>query len=51
MFGNILQQLQKVRSQLEGLLRNGAYKAEIRNAMDKLNELSYKEEMLWLQMS
>ncbi|XP_040245505.2 uncharacterized protein [Aegilops tauschii subsp. strangulata] len=50
-FGNILKQLKEVRTELEELLSSGADSAKVRVVQDKLNELLYKEEMLWLQRS
>ncbi|XP_073355415.1 uncharacterized protein [Aegilops tauschii subsp. strangulata] len=50
-FGNILKHLQEVRTELEGMLNSGADSTEVRRVSDKLNELLYKEEMLWLQRS
>jgi hypothetical protein len=50
-FGNILQELRKARAILELLHLNNADQKEIRQATDHMNELMYKEEMLWLQRS
>lgn len=50
-FGNIKKELQKSRNQLEQLLNMNADRQEIRRVEDKMNELLYKEEMLWLQRS
>lgn len=50
-FGNVTREINKSRSQLEELLRMNADRQEIRRVSDKLNELLYKEEMLWLQRS
>jgi hypothetical protein len=50
-FGNILNELNKSRKRLELLQLNDASQKDIRQAMDHMNELLYKEEMLWLQRS
>ena len=50
-FGNIMKERNKSRSQLEELMRMNVDRQEIRKVSDKLNELLYKEEMLWLQWS
>jgi hypothetical protein len=50
-FGNILHELNKSRKRLELLQLNNASQKEIRQAMDHMNELLYKEEMIWLQRS
>lgn len=50
-FGNILRELPKSRKELETLAANNADQRRIREAMDWVNELLYKEEMLWLQRS
>jgi hypothetical protein len=50
-FGNILHELNKSRKRLELLQLNNASQKEICQAMDHMNELLYKEEMLWLQRS
>jgi hypothetical protein len=50
-FGNVLRELDKARKQLEILKLNGADQREVRQATDHMNELLYKEEMLWLQRS
>lgn len=50
-FGNISRELEKSRSPLEELTHMNADRLEIRREMDKMNELLYKEEMLWLQRS
>lgn len=49
--GNILRELEAVRSEVNNLLLHGADSKEVRQISDKLNELLYKEEMLWLQWS
>jgi hypothetical protein len=40
-----------MRRKIESLMTGNAPRNEIRDAMDKMNELLYKEEMLWLQRS
>lgn len=49
--GNIIQEVEKSRSQLEEFMRMNADRSEIRKASDRLDELLYKEEMLWMQRS
>ena len=48
-FGNITRDINKTRTWLEELMNMNADSAEIREVSDKLNELLYKEEMIWLQ--
>lgn len=50
-FGNILRKLAELRAELDRLPGSGADKSEVRKVNDQLNELLYKEEMLWLQRS
>jgi hypothetical protein len=50
-FGNILRELNKARKKLELLQLNNADQREIRQATDWMNELLYREEMLWVQRS
>jgi hypothetical protein len=50
-FGNILRELKKEREHLELLKINNADQRMIREATDRMNELLYKGEMLWLQRS
>jgi hypothetical protein len=50
-FGNVLCELDKSRKHLETLRMNNAEQHEIRQATDHMQELLYKEEMLWLQRS
>ncbi|KAK1678041.1 hypothetical protein QYE76_038889 [Lolium multiflorum] len=50
-FGNILRELDKARKQLELLMLNGASQQEIRKASDHMQEMLYREELLWLQRS
>lgn len=47
-FGNVLRELELVRAELEGLMQSGADQREIRRVTDHMNELLYKEEMIWL---
>lgn len=50
-FGNITRELAKSRSQLEELMHMNADQQDIRRVTDKMNELLYQEEMMWLQRS
>jgi hypothetical protein len=50
-FGNIAKELEKARKQLELLQMNNGDQAEMRRVADHMNELLYKEEMIWLQRS
>jgi exonuclease III len=50
-FGNILKELSKARKHLETLRLSNADQKEIRKATDHMNELLYKEELLWIQRS
>jgi hypothetical protein len=50
-FGNVTRQLANMRRKVESLMACGAPQSEIREAMDMMNDLLYKEEMLWLQRS
>ncbi|XP_073362640.1 uncharacterized protein [Aegilops tauschii subsp. strangulata] len=50
-FGNVIKEINKSRSRLEELMSMNADRKEIREATDKMNELLYREEMLWMQRS
>ena len=50
-FGNVIKEINKSRSRLEELLSMNADRREIREATDSLNELLYREEMMWMQRS
>jgi hypothetical protein len=50
-FGSIRLELEKSRAQLEELMHMNADKQEIRRVTDSMNELLYREEMMWLQRS
>lgn len=50
-FKNVGKELEKTRKQLAGLIERNADRKEIRQATDRMNELLYREEMLWLQRS
>lgn len=50
-FKNVRKELEKTRKQLAGLIERNADRKEIRQATDCMNELLYREEMLWLQRS
>lgn len=46
--GNITKELEQSRSQLEQLMNMSANRQEICKVTDKMNELLYKDEMMWL---
>ena len=48
-FGNVTRELAKSRSQLEELMNMNADRQDIRAVTDKMNDLLYQEEMMWLQ--
>lgn len=50
-FKNIGKELEKARKKLTELLQSNADNSVIRQASDHMNELLYREEMLWLQRS
>uniref|UniRef100_A0A453QIW6 Endonuclease/exonuclease/phosphatase domain-containing protein n=1 Tax=Aegilops tauschii subsp. strangulata TaxID=200361 RepID=A0A453QIW6_AEGTS len=50
-FGTVTRELEKSRSRLEELMNMNADRAEIRKEADHMNELLYREEMLWRQRS
>jgi hypothetical protein len=50
-FGNLLKELDKCRKQLEELMWLNNDREAIRKVSGQMNELLYKEEMLWLQRS
>jgi hypothetical protein len=50
-FGSIKKELDKARKQLESLQAQNADQREIRKLTDHMNELLYKEEMIWLHRS
>ena len=50
-FGNVTRELAKSRTQLEELMHMNADQQGIRRVTDKMNELLYQEEMIWLQRS
>jgi hypothetical protein len=50
-FGNILCELNKARKNLEVLRLNNADQRDIKKATDHMQELLYREELLWLQRS
>nr|XP_051202956.1 uncharacterized protein LOC127316565 [Lolium perenne] len=50
-FGNVLKELDKCRKQLEELMWLNNDREAIRKVSGQMNELLYKEEMLWLQRS
>ncbi len=50
-FGNVVKEINKSRSRLEELMAMNADQRTIREATDRMNELLYREEMLWMQRS
>jgi hypothetical protein len=50
-FGNVTRELAGLRRKLEKLQQDNAPREIIRETMDVMNELLYREEMLWLQRS
>jgi hypothetical protein len=50
-FGNLLKELDKCRKELEHLMWLNTDRAAIRRVSDQMNELLYREEMLWMQRS
>lgn len=48
---NVGKELEKARKRLTSLLVSDAESSLVRQALDHLNELLYREEMLWLQRS
>ena len=50
-FGNITNELEKSRTRLEELMSMNADRNEIRKESDHMQELLYREEMLWMQRS
>ena len=50
-FGNVVKENNKSRSLLEELMSMNADQHTIREATDRMNELLYREEMLWMQRS
>jgi hypothetical protein len=50
-FGSVNEELRKSRCQLEELMHMNADRQEIRKITDRMNELLYREEMMWLQRS
>ncbi|XP_073367699.1 uncharacterized protein [Aegilops tauschii subsp. strangulata] len=50
-FGNVLKEIEQLRTQLSELELAGADRAQIRSNMNQLDEMLYMEEMLWLQRS
>jgi hypothetical protein len=50
-FGNVTKQLEQSRTRLEELMNMNADRAEIRRVTDHMNELLYREEMMWMQRS
>lgn len=50
-FGNITRDLEQSRTRLEELMHMNADRNEIRKVSDHMEELLYREEMLWMQRS
>jgi hypothetical protein len=50
-FGNVTRELVRLRAKLEKLYEEDAPMQDIRLTLDDMNELLYREEMLWLQRS
>jgi hypothetical protein len=50
-FGSVAKEVEKSRTRLEELMAMNADKQEIRKVTDHMNELVYREEMMWLQRS
>jgi len=50
-FGSVSRELARLRDKLETLHANDASREEIRTTTDLMNEMMYREEMLWLQRS
>ena len=46
-----MKEINKSRSRLEELMSMNTYRKEISEVNDRLNELLYHEEMLWMQRS
>jgi hypothetical protein len=47
-FGSVAREVEKSRTRLEELMAMNADKQEIREVTDKMNEMLYREEMMWL---
>jgi hypothetical protein len=50
-FGAVTRELEKAGNRLSELMNMNADRMEIRDVTDKMNELLYREEMMWLQRS
>lgn len=50
-FGNVVRKIEKLRKKLGELQYSNSDQHEIRKITDEMNELLYREEMLWLQRS
>jgi hypothetical protein len=50
-FGNISKELARLRDKLEQLQNNNGLREEIRATTELMNEVLYREEMIWLQRS
>ena len=50
-FGSVAREIEKSRTQLEELMLMNADRCEIRKVTYKMNELLYREELMWMQHS
>jgi hypothetical protein len=50
-FGNVTRELTRLRDKLASLQASNAPREEIRVVNDLMNDMLYREEMLWLQRS
>uniref|UniRef100_A0ACD5U3M9 Uncharacterized protein n=1 Tax=Avena sativa TaxID=4498 RepID=A0ACD5U3M9_AVESA len=50
-FGSVRAQLEKSRTRLEELLHMNADRSKIREVTDQMNEILYREEIMWMQRS
>lgn len=50
-FGNVVREINKPRAHLEELMTVNADQSDVREANEHMNELLYREEMLWMQRS
>jgi hypothetical protein len=50
-FGSVNTEIEKARNKLEELMHMNADRMEIRAVTDKMNEMLYREEMMWMQRS
>ena len=50
-FGSVVKDIEKTRTQVEELMMMNTHRMEIRRATDNMNELLYREELMWMQRS